>query len=224
MVTPFDAEGRLDLDAARDAGPLAGGQRQRRAGRGRHHRRGADPHRRREAQPLGRRGRGRHHPGGGRCRHQRHRPLGAPHQGGVASSAWPASSPCARTTTGRRRPGIEAHLRAVAAATDLPLMIYDIPIRTGRKIATATLLRLARDVPNVLALKDAAGNPGETAAVVAEAPAGFEVYSGRRRPDAAAARRRCGRRGRRGHPLDRARPPGAVRRCGPRATSTAPGG
>ncbi len=74
--------------------------------------------------------------------------------------------------------GIDAHLRAVAAATDLPVMIYDIPIRTGRKIATDTLLRLARDVPNVLALKDAAGNPGETARVVAESPSDFEVYSG----------------------------------------------
>jgi 4-hydroxy-tetrahydrodipicolinate synthase len=74
--------------------------------------------------------------------------------------------------------GIEAHIRAMAAATELPVMIYDIPIRTGRKIATATLLRLARDVPNVLALKDAAGNPAETARVVAEAPSGFEVYSG----------------------------------------------
>jgi 4-hydroxy-tetrahydrodipicolinate synthase len=74
--------------------------------------------------------------------------------------------------------GIDGHLRAMAAATDLPLMIYDIPIRTGRKVATTTLLRLARDVPNILALKDAAGNPGETARVVAEAPSGFEVYSG----------------------------------------------
>ena len=74
--------------------------------------------------------------------------------------------------------GIEAHLRATAAATDLPVMVYDIPIRTGRKIASDTLLRLARDVPNVVALKDAAGNPAETARVVAEAPSGFEVYSG----------------------------------------------
>lgn len=74
--------------------------------------------------------------------------------------------------------GIEAHLRAVAESTDLPVMVYDIPIRTGRKIATPTLLKLAREVPNVVALKDAAGNPGETAAVVAAAPDGFEVYSG----------------------------------------------
>jgi len=74
--------------------------------------------------------------------------------------------------------GIEAHIRAIADASDLPIMVYDIPIRTGRKIATATLLRLAREAPTVKALKDAAGNPGETAAVISSAPAGFEVYSG----------------------------------------------
>jgi 4-hydroxy-tetrahydrodipicolinate synthase len=74
--------------------------------------------------------------------------------------------------------GIAAHLGAIADATTLPVLIYDIPIRTGRKIATATLLRLAHDHANVLGLKDAAGNPGETARVVAEAPAGYEVYSG----------------------------------------------
>jgi 4-hydroxy-tetrahydrodipicolinate synthase len=74
--------------------------------------------------------------------------------------------------------GLDAHFRAVAGATDLPVVIYDIPIRTGRKITTATLLRLAREVPNVLALKDAAGNPGETASLISSAPEGFEVYSG----------------------------------------------
>lgn len=74
--------------------------------------------------------------------------------------------------------GIEAHVRAMAAGSDLPVMVYDIPVRTGRKIATATLLRLAREVPNVVALKDAAGNPGETAALISSAPDGFEVYSG----------------------------------------------
>lgn len=74
--------------------------------------------------------------------------------------------------------GIAAHLRAVAAASDLPVIVYDIPVRTGRKISTATLLELAHDVPTILGLKDAAGNPGETARVVAEAPAGYEVYSG----------------------------------------------
>jgi 4-hydroxy-tetrahydrodipicolinate synthase len=74
--------------------------------------------------------------------------------------------------------GIEAHMRAIAGATDLPVVIYDIPVRTGRKITTATLLRLAREVPNILGLKDAAGNPGETAALISSAPDGFEVHSG----------------------------------------------
>ncbi len=74
--------------------------------------------------------------------------------------------------------GIEAHVRAVAESTGLPVVVYDIPVRTGRKIASSTLTKLAREVPNVLALKDAAGNPAETANVIANAPAGFEVYSG----------------------------------------------
>ena len=74
--------------------------------------------------------------------------------------------------------GIAAHMRAVAGATHLPVMVYDIPIRTGRKISTDTLLGLARDVPNIVALKDAAGNPGETTVLIAGAPDGFEVYSG----------------------------------------------
>lgn len=74
--------------------------------------------------------------------------------------------------------GIDAHMRAIAGASDLPVMVYDIPGRTGRKISTATLLRLFSEVSNVVALKDAAGNPGETAALISSLPAGAEVYSG----------------------------------------------
>jgi 4-hydroxy-tetrahydrodipicolinate synthase len=74
--------------------------------------------------------------------------------------------------------GIYAHFEAVAASTSLPVVLYDIPIRTGRKIETSTMLQLAHQVPNIVAVKDAAGNPGETAKVVRDAPEGFEVYSG----------------------------------------------
>jgi 4-hydroxy-tetrahydrodipicolinate synthase len=74
--------------------------------------------------------------------------------------------------------GIEAHFRAVAEATSLPVMLYDIPIRSGRKIAHETLLRLLRDVPNILAVKDAALAVGGSAWLVAEAPSDFELYSG----------------------------------------------
>lgn len=74
--------------------------------------------------------------------------------------------------------GLDVHFRTVAAATDLPVMLYDIPARTGRKIASELLVRLATEVPNIVALKDAAGDPAATAAVMAAAPDDFELYSG----------------------------------------------
>lgn len=74
--------------------------------------------------------------------------------------------------------GLLAHFRAAAAATDLPMMLYDIPVRTGRKVETATLVELASTVPNIVALKDAAEDPAETARLIAQVPDDFEVYSG----------------------------------------------
>jgi 4-hydroxy-tetrahydrodipicolinate synthase len=74
--------------------------------------------------------------------------------------------------------GLETHFRAIAASTDLPVVLYDIPKRTGRKIDGTTIVRLANDVANIVALKDAAGNPGATAAVAANCPDAFEIYSG----------------------------------------------
>ena len=74
--------------------------------------------------------------------------------------------------------GIEQHLRAIAQAVDLPQVIYDIPVRTGRKVSTEVLLRLAHEEKNIIGVKDAAGNPAETARLIREAPADFEVYSG----------------------------------------------
>ncbi len=74
--------------------------------------------------------------------------------------------------------GIEAHFRHVAGCTELPVIVYDIPVRTGRKISSELIGRFAREIPNVVGLKDAAGDPGATAEVIAAAPAGFEVFSG----------------------------------------------
>jgi 4-hydroxy-tetrahydrodipicolinate synthase len=74
--------------------------------------------------------------------------------------------------------GLEAHFTAVAEATDLPVVLYDIPGRSGRKISTELLVRLATEVPSIVGLKDAAGDPGETARVVAGTPDDFEVLSG----------------------------------------------
>ena len=71
--------------------------------------------------------------------------------------------------------GIEAHFKAVASATDLPIMMYDIPGRTGVEIESDTIVRLF-DVPNIVALKDAKGNLAATSDVIARC--GIPVYSG----------------------------------------------
>ncbi len=73
--------------------------------------------------------------------------------------------------------GIEAHFRAMAAATDLPLMVYDVPGRTGRRIATDVLLRLFTEVPNIVAFKDATGDLPAAARLVSEVPS-LSLYSG----------------------------------------------
>jgi len=67
---------------------------------------------------------------------------------------------------------------AEAAATELPVVLYDIPARTGRKIDTDVMLRLLSEVPNIVGVKDAAGDPAESARLVSEAPSGTELYSG----------------------------------------------
>lgn len=74
--------------------------------------------------------------------------------------------------------GIEAHFRAIAAATDLPVLLYDIPIRTGRKIAHEVFVRLAREVPNMAGVKDAANDVAASARLAAAVPGSFELYSG----------------------------------------------
>lgn len=74
--------------------------------------------------------------------------------------------------------GLAAHFRAVAGATTLPVVIYDIPSRTGRKVANDTLVHLASTVGNIVGVKDAAGDPAGSARLVAAARPGFELYSG----------------------------------------------
>ncbi|HEY4947683.1 MAG TPA: 4-hydroxy-tetrahydrodipicolinate synthase [Acidimicrobiales bacterium] len=74
--------------------------------------------------------------------------------------------------------GLSAHFRAVAEATDLPVVLYDIPVRSGRRIGSALVVELAREVPNIVAVKDATGDVAAAATVVAESPAAFEVFSG----------------------------------------------
>ena len=74
--------------------------------------------------------------------------------------------------------GIEDHFRAVAGATTLPVLIYDIPVRAGRKVAHDTLVRLAGHVGNIVGVKDAAGDPAASARLLVDAPDGFDLYSG----------------------------------------------
>lgn len=74
--------------------------------------------------------------------------------------------------------GIFAHFAAVAAASDLPVLLYDIPIRTGRRIGVDLTLRLAREVPGIVGVKDATGDVPGAATVVARSPSGFDVYCG----------------------------------------------
>lgn len=74
--------------------------------------------------------------------------------------------------------GIRRHIERVAAATDLPVMIYDIPVRAGRRIALDTMVSLAREVPNVVAVKDSTGDVAGAARLLTHTPSGFEVYCG----------------------------------------------
>jgi 4-hydroxy-tetrahydrodipicolinate synthase len=74
--------------------------------------------------------------------------------------------------------GIEAHFRAVAAAVDLPIMMYDVPTRTGRAMTVDTIVRLVDEVPTIVSLKDARGNPTDAAEIIAATPDDFDLYSG----------------------------------------------
>jgi 4-hydroxy-tetrahydrodipicolinate synthase len=74
--------------------------------------------------------------------------------------------------------GMFGHFKAIAESTDLPVMLYDIPIRTGRKIAHETFLKLIAECANIVANKDAAKDPSATTLLLRDAPDYFEVYSG----------------------------------------------
>lgn len=85
------------------------------------------------------------------------------------------------TTPAYARPsqrGIAQHFGALAAATPLPLMLYDIPVRTGRKLSTATTVAVVRAHANVVALKDASADLVSAAATKAELGEALDLYSG----------------------------------------------
>ncbi|MCR8845508.1 4-hydroxy-tetrahydrodipicolinate synthase [Paenibacillus sp. SC116] len=73
--------------------------------------------------------------------------------------------------------GMYQHFKAIASATKLPVMLYNVPSRTVSSISTDTTLRLANDVPNIVATKECA-SIDQMAEIVAKAPEHFKVYSG----------------------------------------------
>ena len=68
--------------------------------------------------------------------------------------------------------------KAVASATNLPVILYNVPGRTGVNMTAETTLRIAHDCPNVVAVKEASGNLAQIEKILAGAPEGFEVLSG----------------------------------------------
>jgi 4-hydroxy-tetrahydrodipicolinate synthase len=85
------------------------------------------------------------------------------------------------TTPAYARPsqkGIAAHFAAIAEATELPVMLYDIPIRTGRKIAASTVIDLVTSHSNIVAIKDASGDLVSAAHYKAVLGDDIDIYSG----------------------------------------------
>jgi 4-hydroxy-tetrahydrodipicolinate synthase len=78
------------------------------------------------------------------------------------------------------RPGQEGqyqHFRAIAEAVELPVLLYNIPARTGVNLEPVTVLRLA-EIPNIIGIKESSGNLTQIGELIAKAPAGFLVFAG----------------------------------------------
>lgn len=73
--------------------------------------------------------------------------------------------------------GIFRHYEAIAKAVDVPIVVYNVPSRTGSNIVAATIKRLA-EVPNIVAVKEASGNMSQINAILASVPKRFSVLSG----------------------------------------------
>ena len=74
--------------------------------------------------------------------------------------------------------GIYQHYKAVAEATDLPIVLYNVPGRTGVNMTAETTLRLANDFENIVAIKEASGNIAQMDEIIKNKPEGFDVISG----------------------------------------------
>jgi len=74
--------------------------------------------------------------------------------------------------------GFRAHVAAIAEAADLPVLLYNVPGRTGFNMTAETVLRLAEEVPAVFGVKEASGNLDQIMEILAHRAPGFAVYSG----------------------------------------------
>ena len=74
--------------------------------------------------------------------------------------------------------GLYQHFKTIAESVDLPCLLYNIPGRCVVNMTAETTLRLAHDVENIVGIKEASGDLDQVAAIVKDAPAGFDVYSG----------------------------------------------
>lgn len=74
--------------------------------------------------------------------------------------------------------GIYYHFKAIAEASPLPVILYNVPGRTGVNMTADTTLRLAREVPNIIGIKEASGNIKQIERLLTEKPDGFNVISG----------------------------------------------
>ena len=74
--------------------------------------------------------------------------------------------------------GLLAHYRAVAEASPVPVVIYNVPGRTGVNLAAETTLTLAAECPNIIGIKEASGNLQQVMEILRNRPAGFRVISG----------------------------------------------
>ncbi len=74
--------------------------------------------------------------------------------------------------------GVVGHVSAIADATDCSIVFYNVPGRTGSNVTAETQVRLAEEIPTVVATKEASGNLNQIADVLAHRPEGFAVYSG----------------------------------------------
>ena len=74
--------------------------------------------------------------------------------------------------------GLVAHYKAIADAVPLPVILYNVPSRTGSNVLPATVVRIAREVPGVIAIKEAAGKIDQFRDIIKDAPKGFVVLSG----------------------------------------------